>query len=208
MRFLVLATAATFVFSSSCANAGLIYRFSGGVDVSTDTNTVALNETFTASFVVDSAASNTGPDVNGVVNYPNAILSASIEFSGGLTRQFASVPNLSRIGIGDNIFGGGFDFIDAEIGDTSDVGVESLYTSVLEADNTLFSRTDLLGPGASFSGSFGGMDLRYEDSGGAFQTVSFSGTAFFASVPEPGSFGLLSLFATGLLLRRRSRDGI
>ncbi len=209
MHRFIFTTAVICLTICSTARADLIYQFSGGVTSSSDTSTVAIIETWVASYLIDSAAADTGPDGNGVFNYPNAILSASIEFSGGFSTQFDPASAPARIGVGDNIFGGGIDFVDAEIGDFTNTSSESLYTSVLDsAANSNIVGTALPGVGIEFTGFGGGMDLRYEDSGGAFQTVSFSGPMSFASVPDPGSFGLLGLFAVGVVSRRRKRNAL
>lgn len=102
----------------------------------------------------------------------------------------------------------GLRFIDVEIGAFPAPGdpptEEALYVSTF-GDPSTFIDDSLPDVGASLGGSMG-MDLIYEDSFGDFQTVSFSGTGSFTAVPEPGSFGLVSLLAAGCIFRRRRRE--
>ncbi|MFK7820246.1 MAG: PEP-CTERM sorting domain-containing protein [Planctomycetaceae bacterium] len=193
----------------SAASADLTYQFSGGVTSSSDPSTIAVGETWMASFVIDPTTTGTNAPVLNA--FDGAILSASIEFSGsggttGFTKTFNPAPAPARIRVGDGF--AGFDFVDAAIGVApANIGdtptEESLYVSIF-GDPMTFTGNSLPGVGTNLSGSMG-MDLFYLDSDSVFQNVSFSGIGSFSAVPEPGSFGLIGLFATGLVCRRNRR---
>ena len=208
-RFLLLAIVAS--VAPGTAKAGLIlYDFSGivsaGATVTHDD--IAIGESWKARFVIDDAVADSNADPTAGA-YLNSVLSATVTFSGGFTKDlnFDPIPDQFGVDVADNQFAS-FDGVGAYLAD----GDAWLNASVIQsADLTTLTSDNLPSTGVSFTGisqplsgfATGTFDF-VDDNGQSISLVSFSDgeISFAASVPEPNSFGMLSLLALGLNWRR------
>lgn len=202
-RFLWLATVAiTFTHS---AHADIIYEFSGALTTGSSSHTGILDtEDWTARFLIDDSFPDMNADPN-VGAYLSSVRAATVTFSGGFTKSLAfdaALDPLEQFGVDVSNDNFGFDAVGAFLADGVFLapGTASISASALSLDLSTIADDTLPGAGLSFLGDIGTFDFTDNDG----QSVSFVGSdvSFVASVPEPGSVGLLSLLALGFIGRR------
>ena len=207
MRTLFFSVFCSVLLSPAAHADELLYEFTGFIPDGTSSHSmIADGETFTATFLIDDSVADSNVDsTNGL--FSSAILSGSLEFSGG----FAASLDFSglSVSVGDNVgdvtsldvvqIGGGIGLV---IQVVNFVDLDSLQSDALPNAGTAFQSA------TSDSSDFFFVQLFYTDEFGSvlYSSADSVNTTFLArNVPEPSAVFMivgLALGWTGISRRR------
>lgn len=198
----------TFGYSSNASGDFYNYTFVGEVPTGASTHSmVADGEVWTASLLIDASSVDVNDNVN-VGDYAGAVVSGTLEFSGGYRADDFDFSGAKVLILNDT-------FQADSIRVSGEFGINNFVFQVNNEDLTTFADDSLIGPGVSIEpfadpAQFEFFQLLFTDDFGTINyfanqanNVSFSATA----IPEPiGLPILLSSMMVSLGFRRRNKS--